>query len=156
MLLSMRVCSHMYLLRSAQLLIFMTRSGNGPETQDLSVASRLSAYGSPPRSGICVSLSRSRRGEHTTSVSYTPAQPPGTHALRCRSSPQRWATDTEDLARAVKGLRHGAFRFQGCLALGGWIPVRVAADRLRVTIAQIRDAIAWTAATLSQGCNTML
>ena len=57
-------------------------------------------------------------------------------------TPERWAADTVDLERAlVKGLRHGAFRFQGCLALGGWILLRVAADRLRVTVARIRDAI---------------
>ena len=38
MLLIMRACSHMFFLPSAQLNIFMTRSGNGPETQGLSVA----------------------------------------------------------------------------------------------------------------------
>ena len=74
-----------------------------------------------------------------------------------RFAPARWATDTADLERGlVKGLRHGAFKFRGCLALGGWIPLRVASDRLRVTITRTQDAIIWIAGILSPGCSTTL
>ena len=90
--------------------------------------------------------SYSRRGEHSTQLSYKCAQPTRCRAGLCVSpvppATGRWARDTEDLEKAlVKAPRHGTFGLRGRLEVGGWVRPRVVADRLNVTVERIKAAI---------------
>ena len=66
-----------------------------------------------------------------------------------RCAPERWARDTHDLEKAlVKALRHGRFGLRGLLEVGGWIRLRVVADRLNVTVDRIKAAIQYDARSI--------